>query len=66
MLVTNVISFPPFLSVLSLSLSISPPPSVSIAPESQQQAHLSICNLDRANGNGYSIKTFKQKLVVSP
>ena len=46
----------------SLSLSFSLP----VAPESQQQAHLSICNLDRANGNGYSIKTFKQKLVVSP
>ena len=62
LLVTNIIFCTFFVLSLSLSLSLSLP----VAPESQQQAHLSICNLDRANGNGYSIKTFKQKLVVSP
>ena len=61
-------SFVSFLFCLSLSLSLPPSLSLSlsVAPENQQQAHLLICNLDRANGNGYSIKTFKQKLVVSP
>ena len=68
--VLSLSSLPPSLALsLSLSLSLSLPlslsPSLSLAPENQQQAHLSICNLDRANGNGYSIKTFKQKLVVS-
>ena len=68
-----VISYFELFSNCSLSLSsFLPPPPLSlsfclfsVAPENEQQAHLSMCNLDRVNGNGYSIKTFKQKLIVS-
>lgn len=53
-----------FTKLHSISFLLTPPPPPP-APECQQQAHVSICNLERVNDNGYGIKTFKQKLVVS-